>query len=150
MVSDSYVAARYPKKNIKGLEQQEEEQEIHTPNAREFPLKQLYDAFPNIQLQPGQIGLIQADVKQTDKAAWLSTIKIYTANHDPTRNRYLPEKVGTLLKVFEKEKLDLEKQQNGSNQNGNKFNPSRNGNQTASPGNSRTDAETLEMLGIGT
>jgi hypothetical protein len=110
----------------------DQQEEIHTNAlAQTFPLKPLYDAFPDLQITPAQAGSIQAEVKSGDEAAWLATIKTYKDNHNPARNYYLPEKVGNLLGVFEKKKRELEKTQNGAIQ------PYGNGNQAKS-----TDAGT--------
>jgi uncharacterized protein YdaU (DUF1376 family) len=106
-----------------------------------FAIQQLIEAFPDIQLQPTQIGMIESEVKEVDKLAWTATINTYRANYNPSKNQYLPEKVGNLLGVFRKEKAELEKKQNGINKNGN-------GHQTVKPVNSRTNEETLASLGI--
>jgi uncharacterized protein YdaU (DUF1376 family) len=86
-----------------------EETHTNAPASFSFPLKELFEPFPHLELQSGQIGMIQAEVKAQDKAAWLATIKTYQANYDPAKNRYLPEKVGTLLEVFRKKKAEMEK-----------------------------------------
>lgn len=78
--------------------------------AHDFPLRELYAAFPDIELLPAQIGMIKAAVKKSDKKAWLATIEIYEANFNPARKQYMPEKVGNLLSVFRAEKLRLEKE----------------------------------------
>jgi uncharacterized protein YdaU (DUF1376 family) len=94
---------------------------IHTPASDDFeyPLKELYEAFPEIQLTPGQAGMIASEVTHSDKEAWQKTLKLYKANNNPATRSYLPEKVGTLLKVFESEKRSLEQKKHGTNkQNG--------------------------------
>lgn len=80
----------------------------------DFPLKELIEAFPDLNITPAQVGLIEADVKPPDREAWLSTIRLYQANYNRSTRTYLPEKVGNLLGVFESEKRRLAK--NGSTQ----------------------------------
>lgn len=105
-------------------------EETNTDAYAQFPLKELVEAFPDLDLNPGQIGMITSEITNADKQAWLATISTYRANYNPALNRYLPEKVGTLLKVFRKEKADLEKQ-NGT------------GKQIYT-GNKRTDADVFQ------
>lgn len=75
----------------------------------EFPIRELLECFPEMQLTPDAAGYIEASVKPGDELAWANTLKTYRQNHDPFRNRYLPEKTGNLLNVFEAEKQKLEK-----------------------------------------
>lgn len=99
--------------------------DAHEPSVFGYPLADLFDAFPDIQLTPSHLGMIEAAVKDTpaDRAAWKATIEIYKGNHDPGRNAYRPEKIGTVLNVFRKELLAREKQQsNGTNQTNNQGN----------------------------
>lgn len=70
-----------------------------TPFER-FPLTELFEAFPDIQLTPAQCGMIESEVRETDREAWKATIEIYKGNHNRKLNRYLPEKVSNLLSVF--------------------------------------------------
>jgi hypothetical protein len=91
------------------------EEEIHTDAYAQFPIKQLYEAFPDLRLESGQIGLILAEVAPGDEKPWLATVQIYKANYNPMLNRYMPDKVGNVLSVFRSEKAKAEKQ-NGSNQ----------------------------------
>jgi hypothetical protein len=79
-----------------------------------FPLVDLYEAFPNLELTSAQMGMITSSVTVADAPAWKATILQYVANYDPSRNRYLPEKVGNLLSVFQAKKDEIERQ-NGTN-----------------------------------
>lgn len=79
-------------------------------DARAFPLKELYESFPDLELTPAQCGMIESEVKAQDREAWLATLKTYKANYNPAKNQYLPEKVGNLLSVFKQHRRDLEKQ----------------------------------------
>jgi len=74
----------------------------------DYPIRQLIEAFPFINLTPAAIGFIQAEVGPGDEQAWAHTIKTYLLNYDPAKNRYLPEKTGNLLNVFRAEKTRLE------------------------------------------
>lgn len=92
-----------------------EEESTHNAHAN-FPLKEFFEAFPDVEITPGQAGKIEAEVKPEDEAAWLSTISIYQANMNPAKNQYLPDKVGNVLSVFKSEraKLEKEKKRNGT------------------------------------
>jgi hypothetical protein len=81
----------------------------------EYPLKELVEAFPNVQFTSAQCGAVEAQVRIGDEAAWLATIQIYQQNYDPFKKRYLPDKIGNLLSVFESQKQKLEIK-NGTNQ----------------------------------
>lgn len=117
--------------------EEELKEEIHTNAlAREFPLKELYEAFPGVEITPFQADQIITSVKPDDKAAWLATIKIYRQNFNPEKNRYMPDKVGNVLSVFKNEKKKLEKGgKNGKrNDNGrNDGNDKRAGESTSTP-----------------
>lgn len=94
---------------------------LNTHNARArdsiFPVKELIEAFPFVEFTPSDFGFIKSAVTEKDKAAWLATIQIYKLNHKPEMQRYMPNKIGNLLNVFENQKAQLARQ-NGGNQNG--------------------------------
>lgn len=113
------------KENIYSEEIFKIEENTHTNAlARAYPLKHLYEAFPNLEITPAQADSVISEVKPDDLAAWLSTIKIYQDNFNPAKNRYMPDKIGNVLSVFKSEKIKFEKQ-NGAKPNGNR---NRNGN----------------------
>lgn len=107
--------ARTPGRDDFGKPRSETELEALTEK-HGFPIAELHKAFPKLRLTKKQQNLIFTSVKPRDSEAWARTLRIYQGNHDPTRGAYLPEKVGTLLVVFEQEKAKLEKSENGSNQ----------------------------------
>lgn len=127
-------ACSIPQANLKHAiknkkENKKEEEETHNTHAREsasvidavdakklgYPVENLFAAFPDLTIHPGQLGMIQVEVHDTpvDRKAWDETIRHYAGNHDPTRGRYLPEKVGNLLSVFKDKRAKLE-QKNGT------------------------------------
>lgn len=120
-----------PPVNIEKKDSDEERttEEEYSLNAQsreswDYPLKELYEAFPDLELTSGQVGAIEADVKDTeiDKSVWLATIKLYRENHNRRINKYLPENVGTLLAVFNDRKKKEERNaatKTGGKQNGN-------------------------------
>jgi len=85
------------------------------PNTFEYPIKELLEAFPDMELRPNAIGFIQAAVKPEDKIPWQRTIQIYQMNFDPLKKRYLPDKTANLLGVFENEKSKYLGEKNGTN-----------------------------------
>lgn len=92
-----------------------------------FPLRELFTAFPDLQLTPAQVGMIEAKVQANNPAhgqAWKRTILKYVANHNRATNSYLPEKVGNLLSVFDEE-LDRLEKKNGTNKQAGGFGPKR-------------------------
>lgn len=95
---------------------------VQNPDFQKFPLKELFDAFPNFDFKPSTLGFFVSAVKEADKAAWLSTIKLYKLNYDPEKNRYMPDKTGNVLSVFESEKAKLEKEDRRNNDAENKRN----------------------------
>lgn len=66
----------------------------------EFPLRDLFEAFPNLNLTPAQVGVIESEIKLGDETPWKLAIEKYRLNYDPALNRYDPSKVGNLLSVF--------------------------------------------------
>lgn len=93
---------------------------INAHEAREFdyPIGDLFQAFPDVILTPAHLGQIASTVKDTpeDRTAWASTIALYQGNRDPITNSYNPAKIGTVLNIFKKErdKLSKAKQGNGN------------------------------------
>lgn len=88
----------------------------------DFPIKPLFEIFPDLKLTPSQIGMISVAVKKDDELdakAWLATLAKYRGNIDRARGRYLPERVGTLLGVFKDERNRLENE-HGKNSQRNK------------------------------
>ncbi len=85
------------------------------PDFQKFPLKELFDHFPNFDFKPGTLGFYESAVKEVDKAAWLSTLKLYKLNFDPEKDRYMPDKAGNVLSVFETEKAKLKKANRSKN-----------------------------------
>lgn len=85
------------------------------PNDFTFPLRPLIEAFPTINLTPANAGHIEAEVKPGDEMPWAETITLYVRNHDPTKNSYLPEKVGTLLDVFKNKRKEYLASKNNGN-----------------------------------
>lgn len=83
----------------------------------QYPMKELIEAFPNLNVTPTMIGFIEGDVKPGDEMAWAKTIEIYQMNFNPMTKTYLPEKTANLLGVFRKQKIDVEKQGNGKTHN---------------------------------
>lgn len=83
-------------------EEEEEENSVSNTHAREweFPLRDLFDAFPNLNLTPAQVGVIESEIKLGDETPWKLAIEKYRLNYDPALNRYDPSKVGNLLSVF--------------------------------------------------
>lgn len=68
-----------------------------------WPVDSLIAAFPDYldgRLTPGQASMILSTVSDADKVAWNQTIELYKGNFNPALNRYLPDKVATLLNVF--------------------------------------------------
>ncbi len=92
-----------------------EDTHINAGASFEYPIKELLETFPHLELLPTQIGMITSEVKAADKEAWLATIKTYQANYNPAKNSYLPEKIGNLLSVFRSERKTLAKQNGGKN-----------------------------------
>lgn len=96
------------------LDKEEEFKETHTHARGEiesltYPLLELKTAFPHLLITPAMVGFLESAVLPADRVAWLSTIRIYQMNFDPSKNRYLPEKTANLLSVFEREKERLAK-----------------------------------------
>lgn len=92
----------------------------------EYPIGDLFKAFPDVVLMPAHLGQIESTVKDTpeDRAAWASTIALYQGNHDPITNSYNPAKIGTVLNIFKKERDKLTKERtNGANRNSVKQTP---------------------------
>jgi len=85
--------------------------EAQTSTQFNFPLKQLFSTFPDLELTPAQVGIIEVEVKPEFEKAWIETINHYKANHNPATNSYLPQKVGNLLNVFKNFKGKQEKAQ---------------------------------------
>jgi len=79
----------------------------------DFPLRDLIEAFPDLNITPAQCGMIEAAVESSDRFAWAATISTYKANCNRATNTYIPEKVGNLLNVFKAEKEKLRKKENG-------------------------------------
>lgn len=88
--------------------------QVMDADAFEFPIRELIEAFPDLNITPAQIGMIEAEVTSADAAAWSATIKTYRANHNRATGSYIPEKVGNLLNVFKSEKQKVAKG-NGTN-----------------------------------
>jgi hypothetical protein len=80
-------------------------------SAREwtYPVKDLIDAFPHIDVTAKTAAFIEEAVMPGDEAAWEQTIKTYLMNYDPSTGTYMPEKTATLLDVFKNEKTKLKK-----------------------------------------
>lgn len=112
--------AREAAESFENFNEAEEFEPVKQPSEGwQFPMKELFEAFPRLELVPAQVGLIEADVGETDtdRAAWISTVKIYRGNYNPRRNYYNPEKVSTLLSVFRQQKRNLEKELSEQQQN---------------------------------
>lgn len=79
----------------------------------DYPVRELIEAFPQINFQPTHFGFIESEIGDTptDRAAWLATIQIYQQNHDPRNNVYMPTKVGNLLGVFRRERTRIEREE---------------------------------------
>ena len=110
----SHIPANYqdpPTPHTSGNESAEPDSKEQGHNGFVYPMLDLLTAFPDLILTPAQVGMIEAEVKDTkaDKAAWLATIKRYQANHNPATRTYLPEKVGNLLGVFRSERKNVER-----------------------------------------
>jgi uncharacterized protein YdaU (DUF1376 family) len=87
-------------------------------HAREwtYPVKDLVDAFPHLDVTAKMAGFIENAVMLGDEVAWEQTIQTYLMNYDPQTKTYLPEKTANLLSVFKNEKTKLKKgKSDGSN-----------------------------------
>ena len=106
--------------NITSNEQykEQERENARTRDDFDYPLSQLFAAFPDLELSPAQCGMIEAAVNITDAEAWRRTIQKYKENFDPDRSQYLPWKVGNVLSVFRAFVKDVakEKKTNGTTQ----------------------------------
>jgi hypothetical protein len=105
-------ANQEPKPNIP-IAIAEEEVCIERASEWAFPMKELIEAFPNVEFTPAAAGFIEAEVKEADRIAWARTIAVYQMNFNPSLGRYMPDKTGNLLNVFRAEKAKVEKE-NGS------------------------------------
>lgn len=116
----------------------------HISDSAKFPLKDLLEAFPDVQFTPAQLGMIEAEVKPIDAEAWRRTIDTYKANYNPMTNTYRPEKVGNLLNVLKSERVKIERELAREHNTNGKPKPS-----TSPKLSGRGDtAETLRRLGI--
>lgn len=72
----------------------------------EYPVREIVEAFPQVQFQPTHFGFFEAEIgtEPEDRAAWLETVKIYRQNYDPRTNSYLPTRVATVLSVYRRER----------------------------------------------
>lgn len=79
----------------------------------DYPVRELIEAFPQVNFQPTHFGFIESEIGDTplDRSAWLATIQIYQQNHDPRNNVYMPTKVGNLLGVFRRERTRIEREE---------------------------------------
>ena len=83
--------------------------QMSDPNLWSYPMKDLAEAFPDLDWLPNQVGFIESTVLDTpaDREAWASTITTYRQNYDPFTRSYLPTKTGTLLDIFKKRKAEV-------------------------------------------
>lgn len=100
-----------------GSIKKQKDQDTHSIRASDFsfPILELIEAFPDIELTPAQVGAIESEVKEKDAEAWHRTIEQYKLNYDPFSKTYDPRKVGTVINVFRSFQVKLAKQNANNN-----------------------------------